>query len=243
MSSGHQRQDALDPELVAYVLDELDPDARERLERRLEGDRALRARLAELSATVGALTELPAQAWDREEPPRLGAPASARIVGAPARVRRPPRLRLAPAVRRLLAPLPAALGIAALAIGVLIGVGVAGSGPAGPAIVATADLLPIDGTRPSASGVFRLASGRIGRLEVSGLQPTDAGHVYELWLMDSTRDLISVATFRVNAAGAAQITAPLPAPPSHFRYLDVSLQPLDGTALHSSQSVLRGRTP
>jgi len=80
-------------------------------------------------------------------------------------------------------------------------------------------------------------------LEVSGLQPTDAGHVYELWLMDSTRDLISVATFRVNAAGAAQITAPLPAPPSHFRYLDVSLQPLDGTALHSSQSVLRGRTP
>lgn len=240
--SGHGRHhEALDPELVAYVLDELDPGARERLDQRLQADRALRVRLAELSATVGALAQLPAQAWDREEPPPLRPPVSAGSAPAPALRARPPRL--AAAVRRVLAPLPAALAIAALGIGVLIGVGVAGGGPAGPAIVATADLLPIDGTNPSARGVFRLASGRIGRLEVNGLRPTDGRHVYELWLMDSTRDLISVATFRVNAAGDAQITSPLPAAPSHFRYLDVSLQPLDGTALHSSQSVLRGRTP
>ena len=90
---------------------------------------------------------------------------------------------------------------------------------------------------------FASTQTRPGASPSADCAPTDAGHVYELWLMDSTRDLIAVATFRVSASGHAQVSLPLPTSPSHFRYLDVSLQPLDGTALHSSRSVLRGRTP
>jgi hypothetical protein len=60
--------------------------------------------------------------------------------------------------------------------------------------------------------------------------------------MDSTSDLVSIATFRVTAAGRAQLTLPLPTSPSHFRYLDISLQVVHGSAVHSAESVLRGRT-
>ena len=90
---------------------------------------------------------------------------------------------------------------------------------------------------PSARAVFRLASDETARFEVSGLAPTDGRHVYELWLMDSTSDLISVATFRVNAAGRAQLTLTLPAAPSHFRYLDVSLYHVIPGSLPASEVV------
>lgn len=107
----------------------------------------------------------------------------------------------------------------------------------------SARLVPVDAADPAGRAVFRLASDRrSARLEVNGLAPTDTGHVYELWLMDSPSGLISIATFRVDSAGRAQLTMAVPTDPQHFRHLDVSLQPLDGTARHSSVSVLRGTT-
>jgi anti-sigma-K factor RskA len=236
MSARGHHDEALERELAAYALGELDAGERERIEHRLASEPGLRVQLAELSAALEAMSSLPAEAWDDVEAPALVSPAP----------KAPPRRtrRRSWAGSLQLRPAAVALAGAALALGVVIGVGTRPSArPSEPAIVATAQLLPLDGTSAGARGVFRLDADQTGSLAVSGLAPTDAGHVYELWLMDSTRDLIAVATFRVSASGHAQVSLPLPTSPSHFRYLDVSLQPLDGTALHSSRSVLRGRTP
>jgi anti-sigma-K factor RskA len=239
MSRGREHDGALERELAAYALGELDAAQRGRLERMLDDDPQLRARVEILTDAIDAMAELPAEAWDGVPAPPLEPVASP----APEPARAP---AIARPVRRRWLTRPAAVGLAlaGLAAGLVVGVAVAPSGaPRAPATLAEAQLLPIDGTSPAARGVFRLAADQTARLAVSGLAPTDRGHVYELWLMDSTRDLISVATFRVSASGRADVTLPLPAAPSHFRYLDVSLQPLDGTALHSSHSVLRGSTP
>jgi hypothetical protein len=247
VSGLHHPDNAVERELIAYAFDELDAAERERLEQRLAGDPDLRSRLAELRATALALSRLPGEAWEPEEPPPppaldLGAASSA-AAGMPnaRRLRGPRSLR----GRLVLRPLTAVVAAAALvAVGVLVGVLVRSSSSSTSAhIVASARLTPIGNEDSSARAVFRLASDQTARFEVSGLAPTDSRHVYELWLMDSTSDLISIATFRVNSAGRAQLTLTLPAAPSHFRYLDVSLQPLDGTALHSKISVLRGETP
>jgi anti-sigma-K factor RskA len=230
-------------ELIAYALGELDAVENERLEQRLADDPDLRAQLRELDATVLALAQLPGEAWEREQPPPPPALGLDAAKSAPSpRGRRRPRL---PGARRGLRPLATLAGAAALvAAGVLVGVAArSSSGSATAHIVASAQLAPIDNANHSARAVFRLASDRTARFAVSGLAPTDSNHVYELWLMDSTKDLISIATFRVNPDGRAQLTLTLPTAPSHFRYLDVSLQPLDGTAVHSKTSVLRGATP
>lgn len=249
MSDVRHPDEALERELIAYVLGELGATESEQLEQRLAaGDSDLRSRLAELSATTLALSRLPDEAWaPLEEPP----PPPALDVGAPrsAAARRPhretARRPLLLGGRLSIRPLAAAAAAAVLvATGVLVGALIKSSAASTAArIVASADLKPIDSVDPTARAVFRLASDRTARFEVSNLAPTDSHHVYELWLMDSTRDLVSIATFRVDAGGRAQLTLTLPVAPSHFRYLDVSLQPLDGTALHSNISVLRGAAP
>jgi anti-sigma factor RsiW len=247
VSGVHYPDDAVERELIAYALGELDTTQRDRLERRLAGDPELRSRLSDLNATVLALSQLPGEAWAPEQPPpppalELGPPSSAPAPRPSARRRRGLRsLRGQLALR----PFTTAVAAAALvAVGVLAGVAIrSSSGSAATHVIANSKLVPIDNVDPSARAVFALTSEQTARFEVSGLAPTDGRHVYELWLMDSTSDLISIATFRVNAAGHAELTLTLPTAPSHFRYLDVSLQPLDGTALHSSISVLRGATP
>jgi len=231
------------------VLGELDAVESERLEQRLRDDPELRSRLTQLSATVLALSQLPREAWEPEEPPPppavdLGSPAAAPPAALAEHARRRRRLRL-PGGQLITRPLTTVAAAAALvAVGVLVGVVVkSSSGSTSAQIVASAQLAPIDNLDPAARGDFQLASDQTARFEVSGLTPTDGRHVYELWLMDTTRDLISIATFRVSSTGRAQLTLTLPAAPTHFHYLDVSLQPLDGTATHSKISVLRGPTP
>ena len=249
MSDLRHPDDAVDRELTAHVLGELDAVESDRLQQRLRNDPELRSRLKQLSATVVVLSQLPREAWEPEEPPPppnvdLGTPTAAPAATLPERAHRRRRLRL-PGAHVMRRPLTTVAAAAALvAVGVLVGVLVkSSSGSTSARIVASARLAPIANLDPSARGVFQLASDRTARFEVSGLTRTDSHHVYELWLMDTTRDLISIATFRVNATGRAQLTLTLPAAPAHFRYLDVSLQPLDGSAAHSKISVLRGPTP
>ena len=247
MSDLHNLDDAVEQELVAYALGELDAVESERLEQRLADDPDLRSRFTELSATALSLSQLPAEAWEPEEPPRppalnLLTPTSASA--ATPSTRRRHRLQLLGGWLALRPLATVAAAAALVAVGVLVGVLVrSSSGSTSTHIVASAQLAPIDRVDPSARAVFRLAADRTAQFDVSGLAPTDSRHVYELWLMDSASDLISIATFRVDSAGRAQLALSLPVAPSHFRYLDVSLQPLDGTALHSKISVLRGTAP
>jgi anti-sigma-K factor RskA len=249
MSNLRQPDDGVERELVAHALGELDAVERERLERRLADDPDLRSRFADASATVLALSQLPREAWDAGEPPpaptlEIDPPTSAAASTLPEHAGRRRRLRWpgGPFTVRPLATVVAATAL--VAIGVLVGVVVKStSGSTTARIVAITQLAPIDKVDPSARAVFRLESDQTASFTVSGLAPTDSRHVYELWLMDSTRDLVSIATFRVGSAGHAQLTMTLPVSPSHFHYLDVSLQPLDGTAAQSKISVLRGATP
>jgi hypothetical protein len=62
-----------------------------------------------------------------------------------------------------------------------------------------------------------------------------------VWLMNSTRDLVAVTSFRVSSAGRARVTVILPVDPRRFRYIDVSLQRAAAGPEHSGDSVLRGR--
>jgi hypothetical protein len=50
---------------------------------------------------------------------------------------------------------------------------------------------------------------------------------------------VSLGSFSVPASGQVQVTVPLPADPSRFAALDVSVEPPDGNPAHSKRSVLR----
>ncbi len=85
-----------------------------------------------------------------------------------------------------------------------------------------------------------LAGGDDATIDVSGLEPSGRGRFYELWLLNSADDLVSIASFEVPASGTARVTVPLP---GGYRFVDLSAEPDDGDPAHSGDSVLRGRIP
>jgi anti-sigma-K factor RskA len=179
---------------------------------------------------VARLESLPEEAWTRPEPP---APPD---IDAPAK--RAPRRR-----RLTLSPVVAALAAIVLVVaGALGGAAYERSGGSSAGAY-SASLAPIGTADPGASAHFALAGdGSTATLTVRGLQPAGHGHVYELWLMTSTSDLVSLGTFQVGKGGATHVQVPVPLDPRRYRYLDVSVQPLHGSSAHSDESVLRGRT-
>jgi hypothetical protein len=84
-----------------------------------------------------------------------------------------------------------------------------------------------------ATGTAALTEGG-GRLTLnaSGLAPGD----YQVWLYNSVIDAVSLTK-----VGGTKLTLDLklPSNASHYRYVDVSLEPADGNPNHSGQSVLR----
>jgi hypothetical protein len=77
-------------------------------------------------------------------------------------------------------------------------------------------------------------------LRVDDLPPAPAGSYYEAWLLDGPGRVVPVASFSVGDDGRAVVELPLPAAADRYRYLDVSLQRIDGGAEHSGDSLLRG---
>ena len=77
---------------------------------------------------------------------------------------------------------------------------------------------------------------------MSGLPPSSGDTFYELWLIGSAGELVSLGSFRVPGSGSATVTVPLPAGPERYGTIDVSREPADGDPGHSNDSVLRGRT-
>lgn len=228
-----------DTDIVGYLLGELGPDERRRMEEALGRDPALRAEVERMSAIVGELETMPAEVWEPGPvPPLPGLPERGRAPGARAALRRlvPARLTLPPLAA-------AAAALALLAAGVGIGVLAAGDGepaPAGPAVA----LRPIGGEAPSASGEALVVASDGGglRLRVDGLPPSAQGEHYELWLLDGPDRLLSLGAFRVPPEGATEVTVPLPVPLTAFDFVDVSVEPEDGDPSHSGRSVLRGAT-
>jgi len=217
-----------DQELSDYLLDELSPEARHRMERRLAKDPELRERAESLTSLVGNLQTLPPAAWEAIGAQRTE-PAS-EPAASPRRFR-----RLTPRVAIGLATAAIVLFAAGIGVGVLLE---RGSGPSG----ATVALKPLPGSRSTATGTARVTGSERLDLVVTGLPPNAAGSYYEAWLMSSTTKLVPIASFTVDAQGHAHLQLTLPAPASSYRYIDVSRQlPRNGTA-HSGDSVLRGAT-
>lgn len=214
-----------DTDIVDYLLGELSPEDRDRVEARMAEDDLFRAEVERLRPLVTELSELPDEAWDTGVVPPLPAPA------APSRERRV-------AVRPWLA---VAAALVLLAVGVAVGLLVRGGG--GPAEGTAIALAPLPGAGGGAGGTATMVDGDTEmRLDVHGLAPSPSGQFYELWLLDGPRRVMSLGSFRVPSSGAAEVTVPLPVDAADFRYIDVSREREDGDPGHSGDSVLRAPT-
>jgi anti-sigma-K factor RskA len=182
-------------------------------EERLRTDPELRAAVERLRGTVARLEAQPDETWYPPAPPTLPDAITARR-----------ERRRSPLLRRLA---PALAGLALVAVGMLAGIGSQGERVelAGLALA------------PQAAGEAEL--GDRVRLTVTGLRSSRPGEFYELWLLNSPEDLVSVGSFRVGPDGRATVEFPLGADPSRYRLLDVSVERDDGDPGHSSRSVLR----
>jgi anti-sigma-K factor RskA len=219
-----------DADIVDYLLDELPPPERRRVERRMAEDELFRAEVERLRPLVTELEALPEGAWDPGEVPPLPAlpPLTATARESGRRISVSPWLAVAAA-------------LVAIAVGVAIGALVrdGGDAPQGASIA----LAPLGAAEPTASGTATMVDGDAGmRLRVSGLPPTGPGSFYEVWLLDGPTRVMSLGGFRVPQSGDAEVTVPLPVDVADFRYLDVSVEREDGDPGHSGDSVLRAPT-
>lgn len=139
------------------------------------------------------------------------------------------------------------LGVAAAAVGVLIGVlgtllvtGLAEE-DADPAIEASATLAPLPDGPPGGSGEARVIPGDDGRrleVSVSGFEP-EPERYYEVWLLDAAGErLYSLGALDRDLAGTFRVPADVDL--AEFPVVDVSAEPYDGNPGHSSVSVSRG---
>ncbi len=233
------------PTPTDHLLGELEEPDRTRAAELERDDPAFSAEVARLKPLVTRLQGLSSEAWENVEPPPLvlppdAMPSSGRLDPRPEQARRPRW-----GGRVVLRPVTAvATSLALLAGGLAAGAALeSGAGTSGGAAstVASLTLRPLASTVTPALGTARLLT-KPGRLEVSlrGVRPSPPGTFYELWLMNSPGDLVSLASFRVPASGKMTMVVPLPANPSSFHFVDVSLQPANGSPRHSGDSVLRG---
>lgn len=239
------------PDLAGYVLGALDPGEAAAFEAHLATCLECRQELAELEG-IPALLE---QATPPVElPPDLRARTFAAIERAaaeaeagtaarapgevPERARATERRPRRPA-RWLAVALAAAVVLAAVLV-------VGGNLLRPSAGTAFALSPPPGGPAPGARGsahVRRTADGLQVDLTVSGLPPTDAGHVYECWFVGPGDTLqhqnrISAGTFRVGPDGKATVHLWAAADLSRFPKMGITLEPNDGIPLRRGPKVL-----
>jgi hypothetical protein len=215
----------VDERISDYLAGEMAPEERERMLEEMRQDPALRERVRGLESIAEMLDSLPRESWET-----LGDRSPAIAGRAPRGSWGMPRMRMA--VLTGACTLLLALGIG---IGVLIE---RPSATAGPRVV----LHALAGPSTEQATARMTPDGRMV-LTVEHLPPTAAGRFYELWLMNSTSDLVSVASFRVGSDGKAELDVPLPVSTARYRYLDISLQRAAEGPSHSGDSVLRAPIP
>ena len=218
-----------------YLLGELTDSERAEAERLLGENPDFRARVDRRAPVVGALRELPAEAWDGLR--AAGSEQSAPL--PPSRPDRKPR-------RRPLSLRPAFAALAAAAfLAAGIGIGTLLDGGEEPAVrtASSLDLRPVSTMAASSQGTARL-DGEEGRASVrlSGMPASRAGEYYELWLLDGPGKLVSLGSFRVPESGEARVEVPMPVDPQLFKFVDISVERLDEGPEHSGLSVMRART-
>ena len=219
-------------DITGYLLGELDSEDAARLTRLAHEDPAIAAEVARLRPIVTRLQTMPDEAWEPVEPPALAVDLEL-ATPSPRRALRMPRLVLRPVVAVACSVLLVAAGAG---IGALISGSPGTAGPAGSQI----GLVAYGAADPGATGAVKVAAnGKGATVSVSGLAPTRDGQYYELWLMNSGEDLVSLGGFQVDDTGHAEVKIPLPADVNAYKYVDVSLEATDGKPGHSAVSVLR----
>jgi hypothetical protein len=254
--------------IAAYALGELEGAERERFEREVAGDPALRAEVEATRGTMAQLEGLPGDAWPAAAipsevdgaAPRASESEGARRPAAPAAERSDARRPPAPAAERSdprSAPLRArrprrrfalspAFAVAAIVVAAVLGGAVgaliaSGGDSSSPAAKTVLVLHPLDAPKGSRADLSMPKADTM-LLRAHGLPPSAAGDYYEVWLMSSDSKLVPVASFRVGESGEASVEVPLPAAPDEYAYFDVSRQTVSGGLHHSQDSVLRGAT-
>jgi anti-sigma-K factor RskA len=221
---------------AAYLLGELQGTERERFERLLATDPAMRTEVERLEPIVRELSALPREAWEAEGLPPLKLPVDElrSDAGSPSSIRRwftTPRIALGGAVA-------AALFIGGLAVGSQLG-----DRSDSAATAVAFELQPLSESQDGASGTGELAADdpHRGELVVQGLPASRPGTYYELWLLGEGK-IISLGSFAVDVEGHADAAISIPFDPARFDAFDISVERDDGDPSHSSDSVLRGPT-
>jgi hypothetical protein len=78
-------------------------------------------------------------------------------------------------------------------------------------------------------------------VQAANLQPTQRGQAYEVWLYNSPDDAKSLGAQVTDQRGGYQGAGRLPDDYQRYRFVDVSLEPIDRDRSHAGQSVLRGQ--
>ena len=73
-----------------------------------------------------------------------------------------------------------------------------------------------------------------------GLEPSTQRQAYEAWLYNSNKDAKSLGLTTTDQQGRLQGGAALPADYTKYKFVDLSLEPIDKNRAHSGQSKLRG---
>ncbi|HET9093749.1 MAG TPA: anti-sigma factor [Solirubrobacteraceae bacterium] len=199
----------------------------------------LAAELEAMSSIIATLEQIPERAWLSElgpAPERRAAAARARRTWRPSR-----SIGGSPWAGALVA---ATCLVVAFLVGSLTHP-LSSSSTRAPAAGPDVVLRPVStsGAGHSLAVAHMLGGNRRMHLQVVHLPPSRPGTYYELWLMTSTKDLVSVSSFRLSASGSGNLDLILPDNPGRYRYLDISVQRVGGSPAISSDSVLRGAIP
>jgi hypothetical protein len=140
--------------------------------------------------------------------------------------------------------------VAVALAGLVIGAGAATAGwqlagrPAGQAVVARIALRPLPQFPrwKDASGTALMERGPAGQLLTVTLRAPSQPGFYEVWLL--ARDGVSMISLGdLNASHAGQFAMPPGVNLAFYSRIDISLQPFNGSTLHSRTSVVRGSIP
>ncbi len=250
-------------DLAAYLLGQLEPGERARVEQELAADRAVRADLDELEGTAELLKraapayEVPAgleartfRALERaiaEEGEHVATADPAQEPRAPSGRRRwwHGRSRREDRTRRPLLPRVALAGGLAVVLAAAVFAGAQLSGEDGPPgmVELTASLTAPSGQDAEAV-VRETGIGRVISFDSSDLPILPKGDYYELWFVGpgdsaTSPDRISAGTFHPDPEGESQVRFAAAVDPAKYPTLAVTAEEGDGNPAPTRPDVLR----
>ncbi len=100
------------------------------------------------------------------------------------------------------------------------------------------------GGRPAGIAIVVEQRGKRQLLvQAANLDPSEERQAYEVWLYNSQGEARSLGGQVTDRQGTYQAVGALPSDFADYRFIDVSLEPLDEDRGHSGRSALRGRVP